>query len=41
MLKQLDMSEICLSFKEIELIQFIEQQKLAKKWLPVEINLTI
>ena len=27
MLKQLDMSEICFVIKEIQLLQFIEQQK--------------
>ena len=32
------MSEICFL---IQLIQFIEQLKVAKKWLPVEINFTI
>ena len=29
MLKQLDMSEVCFVIKEIQLTQFIEQQKVA------------
>ena len=41
MFKQLDMSEICFVIKEIQLIQFLEQKNVAKKWLPVEINFTI
>ena len=36
------MSEICfLQFKDIPVIQFIDQQKVAKYWPPVEINFYI
>ena len=36
------MSEICfLRFKDIQVIQFIDQQKVGKQWLPVEINFSM
>ena len=41
MLKLLKCLKYASQFKEIQLIQFIKQQKVAKKRLPVEINLFI
>ena len=39
MLKLLDMSGMCcIIYKNIQLIQFINQQEKLKKWLPAKIN---